>query len=165
MALIRKKKTKLTEWTIQDLLFSYLQDKGHDLIVPNCQVFGWEADLVSSTPRRYGHEYEIKISKADFKADKNKKAWSSKGKGSKAQALKNPIKRNPGPAYFWYVVPEGLIKGNEVPKHAGLIHVCRGRLKIIKKAPRLHSINLKERQINYISRGLMVRYWKNRGKK
>lgn len=153
----------MTEKKIQGFMFVWLQGKAHELIVPNCGVFGWEADLVSATQRGYGHEYEIKISKADFKADKKKRAWSSKGKGSKAQALKNPVKYNPGPSYFWYAVPKGLIKKSEVPSHAGLIYVGKkGKIEIIKKAPKLHSLKISTRQINYINRGLMIRYWKGR---
>jgi hypothetical protein len=47
-----------------------------------------------------------------------------------------------GPARFWYVVPDDLIKASDLPEWAGLQYVCGQRLitwlKVIRSAPQLH---------------------------
>lgn len=87
----------------------------------------WECDVFEVTTAGYFREYEVKISRADFKADAKKEAkkwhciagqWTSAGR-VKHQQIGQPV----GPTRFWYVTPAGLVKPEEVPSWAGLIEM------------------------------------------
>lgn len=157
-----------SERYIQKAIAQYCIDKGHSYVIPNCGVYGWEADLLSVTNGLFMHEYEIKISKADFRADKHKQ-W--KHKTLQNPGITNYYKQPDTPAHFWYVCPEELAQTilPEIPKYCGLISLvdyrdksgaCSYVMQVIKKAPRLHDLQATDRQLSYISRGLMLRYWK-----
>lgn len=127
----------------------------------------WECDLAEITASGYLVEYEIKVSRSDFLADRKKRQGGSRDDKFQqrlesieiltpvqARALEELQKREfkhellarrstIGPCRFWYVVPEGLISLDEVPEWAGLYTVARrkwkyGRLDQQKKAPQLH---------------------------
>ncbi|HDZ04890.1 hypothetical protein LCGC14_0370560 [marine sediment metagenome] len=87
-----------------------------------------ESDVVSILKSGYTVEYEVKISRSDFKADAKKSKW----KFYNAKVEKGI------PNYFYYACPENLINKNEVPSFAGLIYVYENGCKIIKKASILH---------------------------
>lgn len=55
-------------------------------VVPNVTSFWWahESDLIMLTPRGYGYEVEIKVSRADLVADKKKQRW-------RASYAENPL--------------------------------------------------------------------------
>jgi hypothetical protein len=69
-------------------------------------------------------EFEIKISRSDYAADKKKGKHSDTTKGAN---------------YFYYVCPEGLIAKEEVSGKYGLIYVSDRGLDIIKKPSKLNS--------------------------
>lgn len=69
----------------------YTPDK---VMVPNAHFAGGEMDLVIVSRAGYLHEYEIKVSLADWKADAKKDKWKSP-------------KRKLVP-YFWYAIPKTL---------------------------------------------------------
>jgi twinkle protein len=46
--------------------------KNHEIIVPNSCVFSWESDVISVNKTGFISEFEIKVSRADFKADAKK---------------------------------------------------------------------------------------------
>jgi hypothetical protein len=62
---------KMTEEFIQERLRVYAQD--HRYLIGNSFIFDWESDFFSVTKSHYSIEYEIKISKADFKKDVEKR--------------------------------------------------------------------------------------------
>lgn len=67
------------------------------------------------------HVFEIKVSRADLKLE-----------------LSNPEKRAFGlesGEQFWFVVPEGLMRGDELPEECGLIEYVVGAIKIARPAP------------------------------
>jgi len=163
-------KIQLTEAAIQDLLYFHCVSKGHILVNPNSCVFGWESDFVSVTKNLMVHEFEIKISKSDFKADAKKE---------KSALMIDPVKiyypdlprhrievtvRRPN--YFYYVVPQGMITPEEVPDYAGLIYACpwydKGRLRIAKKVRRIHDQPIDQHQVLQLTRSVMYRYWRQR---
>lgn len=143
------------EGSIQKHLFHWLRQKGHEYICPNSGVFGWEADLVSVTGAGFAHEYEVKISRSDFRTDAKKLKHQRLLKADR-------YKKDPTSVQFWYVVPAGLVSVDEVPQHAGLLEIRRGYIKLIKNAPRLHSYKATEIQLRYLARGLMCRFWNPR---
>jgi len=156
-----------SEKVIQKAVANWCIQKGHSHVVPNCGVFGWEADLLSVTAGLFMHEYEIKISKSDFRADKHK---THKHRHFQHPGISKYYQQPSTPAHFWYVCPAELAKQilSEIPVHAGLIALIDYRdkfnnisyfMQVLKKAPRLHDIQASDRQLSYISRGLMLRYW------
>jgi hypothetical protein len=88
----------------------------------------WEIDVLSMNKNDYLTEYEVKVSRSDFKADAKKKKWQWYEK-----RIETMISN-----YFYYTCPEGLILENEIPAFAGLIYATNEGLKVIKKAPLLH---------------------------
>lgn len=144
----------ITERFLQNALYRDLDSHRHRLIAPNVNLYGWgECDLVSVTKTSLLCEYEIKCSRSDFRAD-----FKKQPKHSQLELRASPEFM---PAYFYYAVPRDLIDVSEVPEYAGLIYVYPV-LQYIKRAPRLHAAKISERHINYIHRGLMVRFWKER---
>ena len=152
-----KSKT-LTEFKIQNILFNWLvRKRGHQIAVPNTYLYNWEADLISITRSNFVHEYEVKISKSDFRADENKKA--------KHRTLCENKSATHSPKHFWYVSPADLIPLDEIPDHAGLIYIVkRNRPSIIKKAPILSKEPATEKQIKKLLLGSSWRYWAMREK-
>jgi hypothetical protein len=104
---------KVTEAHIQAVMMDYAMGQlNHQMVVPNSnQFFHWEADLLTVTKSRLVHEFEIKISLADYRRDakKSKHYWVGQPGGV-------------GPSYFWYVTFGFDI---EPPDKAGWIRVDR----------------------------------------
>ena len=124
-----KSENPFTEREIIEQLRFFISQPRYKL--DNLYVFGWESDCLLLTRSGYWYEFEVKISKADFKNDfKNKKEKHS---------ILSSEKETKKPNFFYYVVPEDLIAPYDVPEYAGLIYIKRGRgLITVKKAPTLH---------------------------
>jgi len=129
-------------------LIMNLYEKSHSPITTHINIRGSECDVLSVTKSDYICEYEIKISKSDFKADFKKEKHTLitekvfnetvtlKKVGKKTFEIKNPYY---APNYFYFVVTENLVTLDEVPEYAGLIYVKEnGSFETIKKAPLLH---------------------------
>lgn len=163
---------ELTEKSIQNVLYRHLINKNHNHIIPNIGLFpNHEADLISATKAGYINEYEVKISRSDWKADFKK----SKFKLLKENYVERRHKKNIDrygyrvPNYFWYVVPEELYKCSQdivktLPGYSGIIVVGRSNcwVKYIRKAKLLHRYKINESQKEKITRGLTFRYWNTR---
>ena len=77
--------TKFSEGFIQEALEKYFAENSVRYFMDNLFVFRWESDKLIETKTGYIYEFEIKISKADFKNDfKNKKDKHMILAGSKA---------------------------------------------------------------------------------
>lgn len=118
-------------------------------IFPNYTPHGWwECDAYEISPAGYATEYEVKLTRQDFKADaeKLKAVRSQAGRKEAAMESKHALLAGGdqrGPARFFYVVPEGMLSPEIVPAWAGLIimrqgHHGRWHEQVAKKAPRLH---------------------------
>jgi hypothetical protein len=101
-----------------------------DIAIPNYYFNWFECDVLRITKSGYSYEYEIKISRSDFFNDVKKESFGR----HKHTGIKDGSRTN----FFFFVVPEGLIKSDECPDYAGLIYFKNGRLEIIKMAKRLH---------------------------
>jgi len=117
------------------------RDKINNFIFPNTYIGKYEADLLEITKSGYAYEYEVKISRSDFKNDAKKRPksrpWQSPRK-SKFEIIADGSRIN----YFYYIVPENLVSVDEVPEFAGLIYAKAnkdGRVVFytVKGAPRL----------------------------
>lgn len=112
----------------------------------------WECDVMEVTKSNLMVEYEVKVSRGDYFADAQKERnvldWSQ-GYPWRTSAMERKhdmlaARHVGGPSRFYFVVPAGLVKLEEVPEWAGLIEAHSrertGRTYIheIKKAPRLH---------------------------
>lgn len=126
-----------------------------DIVIPNIYIGKWEMDIFRLTDAGMIYEYEIKVSRSDFKND-FKKAFSRpvkedgkyvmvdavvKGRPikhwkqeviTKHQSLIDSKRCNK----FFFVVPENLISPDECPDPCGLIYFTDYTF-IIVKSPRL----------------------------
>ncbi len=166
-----------TEQTIQRALNGFFAHGSVKYNVDNLYVFPWESDKLLWTKSGYIHEFEIKISRADYKNDfkhklekhivlsstiaKDKQKVYEQdlfGKMEKKyrywddddikQHIERVVDNKRMPNYFYYAVPYGMIQVEEVPEYAGLIWVKENRLFIQKKAPCLHKEKYTDAQLN-----------------
>ncbi len=164
--------TKTTERTIQVLLAqeAMIENK-HDMVVPNSRLFWYcEADFLSVTKAGLIHEYEIKLSISDYKADFKKKRKHRELSTRKITTYQGAPAI---PSYFWYVTYDFDI---EPPEYAGWMKVIpdmvrrwdfgadeeyyeRYRLDIKKVAPRLHRKKVTDKQRRTMARSLSFRYF------
>lgn len=123
----------------------------------------WESDFFVQKQNGYAYEFEVKISRSDFFNDKKKVEkhliletgkYQSKGSlgnwddASKRWIYEEKITEHEHelrPNKFFYVVPENLIKVEEVPKYAGLMYVPKDDYRgivTVKEAPFIHKNKL-----------------------
>lgn len=145
----------------------------HVIVAPNIYLYLWESDLLSVTRAHLVHEYEIKVSRTDFIADRKKTDRHRILTTGKREA--RPWERESEyvasrPNYFWYVAPEGLLSPmTDIPEHAGLMEVrafqqwdktLRLGTIVVKNAPRLHREKISDKQFIEIGRKMAFRYWR-----
>lgn len=150
-----KEEIKWSEELIQQQLrYSFLSPNSVKYFTENLNVYDWESDVLKITKSGYAYEFEIKISRGDFKND-------FKHKKKKHLLLENKENKSKMPNYFYYVVPEDLITEDEVPEYAGLIYVHAtiiGNSRVyyqfqeIKAAPKLHTNKIDENNLNLIDK-------------
>jgi hypothetical protein len=146
----------MNEKTIQNYLYYFLSNS-YDVLIPNSFYYCGEADFLAVSNCGYVYEYEIKISRADFKKD-------FIAKREKHEILKTGYRRlnrceernlekyrtNPEmfrqawgedyeekfgsgkvkrkrPNNFSFVVPEGLVSKEEIPDHCGLAYFYKDK--------------------------------------
>lgn len=113
--------------------------RNHTPVVANITtIFDWEVDLLSVGKSGNIHEFEVKISRADFIKDKKKRKWTCPSR----------IQPKNTPNYFSYACPDGLITADEIPDFAGLYYYRDGEI-IEIKAPKLrHDLRKDMNDIN-----------------
>lgn len=146
------RKTEWTEKKAQSVLRKYfLSESTKKYEITNLYVYGWESDYLVITRSNLSYEIEIKISRADFKNDfKNKEdkhllfeGGNKLGKFSKAGGMPN---------YFYYAVPDGLIKADEVPDYAGLLYLQPWGVTFEKEAKKLTNEKFDPDKMNLIDK-------------
>ncbi len=126
--------------------------RGGEIVMPNyTPPKWWECDLFTLTKADIFKEYEIKISRADFRQDANKMRRQSQFDGLLLKThevnkhAKIAARDVNGPMRFWFVAPAGVIPIEELPAFAGLLIATwcpygkRIDFNIEKKAPKLHA--------------------------
>lgn len=111
----------------------------------NVYIFkhNWESDFFILRQNGYCIEFEIKISRADFFNDKKKINKHLILETGKTMSYNIEEIHDFRPNKFYYVVPENLIKVEEIPNYAGLIYVNDlNQIIIVKEAPFLHKNKL-----------------------
>jgi len=137
------KRSNAASKDIESGLVMNLYQKGHSPISTHAAIGGLqECDVISVSKSDFIYEYEVKISRGDFKKDFNKPkhALITEGKFIK-ESNKKGIKETwyLVPNYFYFVVPNNLVSLDEIPNYAGLIYVDENsNFNIIKKAPIIH---------------------------
>lgn len=139
---------------IQKSLLKFAATSGIDILIPNFYINSWEMDVLKVSKSDFIIEYEIKVSRSDFKND-FKKATEKIKRDSNGQVV---LRLDGGRGYemeyelkhdklltskrcnrFYFVVPANLISKAECPKHCGLIYYFdNGTMETIKSAPFLH---------------------------
>lgn len=152
--------SQTTTLTAKDIEFALLHPTYNvHRSIPRYTPSGWwECDVAQFTDTGYFREYEIKISRADFRADTKKRRpvlFSSKQE-SKHDLLAQHSPR--GPVQFWYVTPVGLISVLELPEWAGLIEVEGRSLHEARRAPRLHRTKVSKDILQHVLECCYYRY-------
>ena len=167
---------KFTEEYIQDKLNRFFAISTQKYVIENLYVFKWESDKLIETRSGLIYEFEVKVSRSDFFNDFNKKDkhFVLEGKTGTVPSYDDVKARYcfvndenyrtdkyKRPNYFYYAVPEGLVKEEEVPDYAGLIYIlpedqdwkadgsrCWDGFYIVKKAPKLHDTKYTDEELN-----------------
>lgn len=139
-------------------LIAKMQVLKHHIVIENFTPFHrYEYDVMSISKSEMVCEFEIKVSRSDFKTQKEKTKQFNYSKqitdGRAEQLDKSKVLV---PNYFSYCCPDGLIKEDEVPKFAGLYYLKDGIIREIKSPKRIHSHNfklevIKEKILRYYS--------------
>lgn len=117
----------MTELFIQQSLCRYINDREYPFQIVNGFIYNWESDYWVLSARGNSKEFEIKVSKSDFKKDQKKDKHS--------KFLES------GPNYFYYVCPSGIIKAKDIDNRYGLLYVWEtGFLELVKKPKRLNEV-------------------------
>lgn len=113
---------------IQSIICKAELRKGN-LVAENFNFFfDWEQDVISLNKTGYTSEFEVKISRADFKADFKKRKW--------VLFKDKAIERLPN--YFTCVCPPGLIDLPDLQDYMGLIYIEDGMPVIVRKPKLIH---------------------------
>lgn len=163
MAIISRKQTKQPiPATEKDFIVALgllpENQKRFEVLIPNAFVSAYhEADLLGLRRSGFIDEFEIKLSKRDFLADRNKTLeFDNQGQRFKlAEMEKGNLLVN----HFWYVLPMGVVHSDDIPSFAGIIEIS-DKVKIVRHPKRLHS-----RKADYATRyklatKMNTRYWK-----
>ena len=123
---------------IQAALCKYLSQKGHEHLCENYGHTVFEMDIASLSKSDMLLEFEVKVSRSDFLADKNK----SSNRLRKFDIYDRPYgQEGKCPNYFYYVCPEKLISIDEIPTFAGLFYYTENKEIVLIKSPkRIHKI-------------------------
>ena len=124
---------------IEAALCMYLYLKGHSPISSHVTISQLsECDVISVSKSDYIYEYEIKISRADYKKDFIKEKHSQMIRENHTKIVKGEMIYL-SPNYFNFITPRGLISLEEVPEYAGLIYINDDfTFEVIKKPLLLH---------------------------
>lgn len=149
----------MNEREIQHALFCHYAGSSI-LMVPNIYVNGsiWESDLVRITRNFYRYEYEIKVSRSDFLNEfRTKKGKHNFFLGSQR-----------GPNYFYFAVPDGLIKADEIDKRYGLVYLKQWKgydyigASVVRRPKLLHKSKVGDKTFESLARSLMYKVFHDR---
>jgi hypothetical protein len=138
--------------------------RNYRVTVSNFFWEGFECDFLAfDFTKYYAIEYELKISRSDFLRDKKKCTlkykYNDNGFGRFKDETKHDILLSGKTVNkFYYIIPKGLVKAEEIPVFAGCLEYEVGRLgyrnfRLIKHAKLLR----KERQDNKILESLIYK--------
>jgi len=146
----------MTAHEITNRLYTYFSNYEYKL--QNTIVFQFESDFFCIAKRsKYIYEVEVKVTKADFKKDFEKRS------GFKGNKLKHDIlcdkEEKFKPHKFFFACPAGLINIEDIPKEYGLIWVYDNKYDavLIQNARFLHKEDLFENK--HFLKQLLSKYY------
>lgn len=156
-----------TERQLQTVLWEKLC-KSMRLLVPNFTPEDWfECDVWAVSNPGFVWEFEIKVTRADFRKDASKAPGSLFTSGHRFERTDMSPKYSrlasgdyKGPNNFVYVAPKGVVPFDEVPIWAGLweYEPEDGLIKSLK-SQRLHKSPVVESEVDRARRAIYFRYW------
>lgn len=117
--------TKANE--IKNRLLAWCKGHSYEVVIPNFYVGLYEMDVFRLMRSGFIVEYEIKVSRSDFRADF--------GKGTKHREITGGLRDC---NRFYFVVPKKLVTAAELPSYAGLIWYNGHKFEVVRNAPLLH---------------------------
>jgi len=137
---------------------------GASCILPNYTPIGWqECDLFVVLKSGFSIEYEIKLSRADFKADFRKRGKHSRLANRSSCRL---------PTRFFYAMPEGLVSVEDIPDYAGLVYLRWSSplpsrqttpiVTVVRPAPRLSAERGLKNTVRDMRQTAYWRFWSER---
>ena len=125
-------------------LLKYARSTPSDIVLPNWYVGNWEFDVFKLSKAGYITEYEVKVSRADFLNDFTKETNRRYNQEYEKRGLEKPfesLRKHEcliGRCHqFYFVVPAGMVDKSEVSDNCGLIYFEKGRLSVVKVAPKI----------------------------
>jgi hypothetical protein len=129
-------------------------------IFPNTRWDDWECDILTVDAGGITSEWEIKISRTDFHNDSSKSRSVISGNSIALQKKFDAWENGSGPNYFCYLVPEGLLLPDELPRVAGLWYYASERgFTEVKPPPTLHQRALDPVRLSTWFRSVYQRFW------
>lgn len=125
-----------TETSIARALALQIFNRQHLVVVPNCNWTGYECDLLVVTQDLRIIDVEVKISRADFKADAKKDKWWHRHGWQHYQASPPPATPRQWPPKVWkhyYALPAEIWKAEMVEfinPNSGILLLREGRSSI-----------------------------------
>lgn len=140
---------------------TFIRTVPDEVLIPNFYFGFYEMDVFRLTASGWVTEYEIKTSRADFKNDfkKSRIVKFSKEEGDETEVWKHEeIEKGSYKANkFFFVVPDGLVKPDEVPANCGLIYYKDGVFKTVKIAKIIHRNKFEESGFRNLCKSLSWR--------
>ncbi len=133
----------------------FLYEKSHSPITTRFTGMGLEeCDVLSISKSNYIYEYEIKISKSDFKRDFLKSKHSNIINEKYTKISKNEVVYLI-PNYFTYVIPKDIVPIEDIPIYAGLIYYNEdGSFTTIRKPKLIHDTKASDLFIRKVAHNL-----------
>lgn len=132
----------------------------YHIVIENFTPFHkYEYDVMSISKSDMICEFEVKVSRSDFKRQKEATKQFNYSKAitnGRAEQLDKSILLVPN--YFSYCCPDGLIKEDEIPKFAGLYYLKDGVICEARSPKRIHSHIFKQEVI----KEKILRYYSER---
>lgn len=149
------KRDNSTSKNIESALCMYLYEKSHSPITTRFTGMGLsECDVISISKSDYIYEYEIKISRSDYKRDFIKEKHTHIINEKFTRVRKGDLEYLL-PNYFTFVTPLDLIRVDEIPDYAGLIYIDDDLNFIVVKKPNLlHNTKANDKFIRKVAHNL-----------
>ncbi|ASD50429.1 hypothetical protein FDI24_gp148 [Acidovorax phage ACP17] len=172
---MKASKPKWNSGLVSQMVFQQVLKSSAMLVVPNCYWTGYECDLLAIEKGMRIIDIEVKISRADLKADMKKDKWWHT-LSWRCEGPPNPRPWPPKVWKHWFALPEGIWDDSlysSIPANSGVMLMEDNRQRIrIARAPRPNrdapkieaadAINL-ARLSNYRLWGAQQRIWELEG--
>lgn len=161
---------------ILQLAFFSNHTSRYEIMLPNVYTqHDNEVDLFCIRKSGYCDEFEVKLSRSDFLADKNKFVQAEEPTRSEEITF-GWHNRHLGPSYkkkhealslgmmdvnyFWYAIKEGIAEVSDLPDFSGLIVISNDKgPEVIRRPKLLHRKKLSADKKYKIARKLSYRFW------